>query len=365
VKTVAFISFNAYKLFFPDSGAAIGGSEVQVFLLAKWLALQPAMQASVVVGNFGQAAKVNKEGVRLIRSIRLDKSMQNYVTGPFLFWKSLWITKADMFIASPAGPEIGLLGLYCRLLGKKFIFRVGSDIDCTSERPRQLGWVAGWLYKIGVRLADVIVVQHRQQLLDLQTIYQRTGVIIPSVIMSTIRPATLPRTTILWVGSARPVKLPELFIRLAIALPQFSFVMIMSSSGDAALLKKIQNEVQNVQNLQFLVDVPYEKIPDYLMQTKLLVGTSDYEGWPNVYLQAAAYGVPVVSYKVDPDQYLTTYHVGMVAGGSEDAFVMAVKDMMEAESTWQTMSTNAVAYAQKHDIATIGPAWLNILRQFI
>jgi len=52
-----------------------------------------------------------------------------------------------------------------------------------------------------------------------------------------------------------------------------------------------------------------------ISQAKVLINTSDFEGFPNVFLEAWSFGVPVVSLNVDPGGVIQENHLGVVCNG--------------------------------------------------
>jgi len=354
---IGLVSFNVYAFFNPASPAQLGGSEWQMYQLAQVLAAE-GNEVVFVVGDFGQQS-IEKHGlITVYKSIALSKQWLNYIQAPFVLWAALWRTKANVYIASPAGPEVGLIALYCKLWHKRFIFRTASAVDCTREKVTSLGVIAGYLYQLGLRTADVIVCQSEQAKAAIKKYHGREAVVINNIIEMPVM--TTRKDFILWVGSARAVKQPHIFLELARSMPTEKFMMIMSRTGDMRLWDKIKASAQQIANLQFMGEVPPTKIGEYFSRAIVLVGTSQYEGFPNVYLQALSYGVPIVSLSVNPDNFLTQYNVGYCADGNEDKMRTDLRFLLDDRASYEAKSQAGRQYmATHHDKKIIGQQWVS------
>lgn len=355
---IAFFSLNAYKVFAPDSQAAIGGSEVQMVLLARQLSAK-GYPISFLVGNFGQPSHERLEGMKILRTIKLTKNFRTYASAPWLLWWRLYQSGAEVVISSPAGPEVGLIALYCRLFGKHYIFRTASHVDCTYEKIHDLGLVAGFFYALGLKLVHTIVVQSEESKAALWKYHRRKSVVIHNLIeQPTFQVIPTTREYVLWVGSARTVKQPELFLELALQAPSIKFAMILSRVGDVPLWEAIREKAQKLPNMHFIGEVSLADVQTYMKKARLLVGTSSYEGWPNVYMQAAACGVPIVSLVVNPDDFLTRYGVGLACHNSFDELVTRVTELQQGGDVYNRMVQAGPSYiARVHATDTILALW--------
>ena len=83
---------------------------------------------------------------------------------------------------------------------------------------------------------------------------------------------------------------------------------------DSDYHKKLQNRSKSIDNLDFIGEVDPHKVHGYYRNAKILVNTSDYEGFPNTFLEAWRYETPVVSLFFDIDSTLSEMEVGMISG---------------------------------------------------
>jgi len=97
---------------------------------------------------------------------------------------------------------------------------------------------------------------------------------------------------VLFVGSIREVKNPELFIELAIQMPEIRFVMIGPDLNEASAEKKYDISIPG--NVILLDKIKHRDVLDAMSACKAFVMTSKHEGLPNSLLEVMAMSKPVV-----------------------------------------------------------------------
>ncbi len=119
---------------------------------------------------------------------------------------------------------------------------------------------------------------------------------------------------VLWVGSVKQWKRPELFFELARRCKDLECEFIMAGElqdvQSEATLSKAERELSNFRHVGF---VPPEQIGKLYDKAHVLVSTSRAEGFPNTFTQAWLRGIPVLSLDVDPDGLLSRDGLGAVA----------------------------------------------------
>ena len=136
---------------------------------------------------------------------------------------------------------------------------------------------------------------------------------------------------VLWVNNLRSVKRPDRVLSLARQLPQYQFVMVGGSSrGAERLFADIEAEASGIPNLEFLGSRPFAKVNELLSKAKVLLNTSELEGFPNTYLQAWMRGVPIVA-TFDPDQIIRTEKLGLSVDSEDQLAGMLVKILDDDE----------------------------------
>ena len=315
---ICFFHLKAHAAFNSKSDAAIGGTLVQMRIIAQKLAQDPTFSISFVTGDFGQPDKEIYEGISVYKSARLEHRFWQYIIAPFKIWGTLKKVNGDVYIASSAGIETGLLALFCKINRKRMIYRTAHDWDCNGKYIENNGF-AGKCFKYGLKNATSIVAQTHEQQNLLSKRYGLHSVVIKNSFVIPQDSIVFDKKYVLWVSRCEPWKNPNLFIELARQLPEYFFVMICPlQKYQEGFFKKTKEDAAQYKNIEFIEFVPFEKIQSYFEHANIFVGTSEYEGFPNTFLQACIAHTPIVSYKVNPDSFITAYNAGYVALGNTE-----------------------------------------------
>ena len=368
---VCFISPLGYGLYNSKSGIPFGGAEVQFFLLANVLASDPTCDVSVLTTVDQQPGVESYDRLRVFKRLgrgRLEKTsvhsvldllrlLGSYASAFRDMWREFRRIDADVYLHAGAGVEVGAYALICHLLRKRFLFFIASSADLWEPYGKTDGPLK-WLFPLGIRLAHAIVCRSDEQRQRLAETYGRKGWLIRT---GHPLPASShePKTSILWVGRAVPLKQPEMFLDLAERLPRQSCVMVVRAEvGQEGLMQRIRDRVKHMPNLTLYEDVPLAETEQHFSRARVLVNTSTYEGFPNTFVQAALHGVPVVSWRVDPDRLLSEEIIGLYASESFDRLVQLVSDLWASENQQKKLGMQAQGYAYKHHDVNLSAAAL-------
>ena len=100
------------------------------------------------------------------------------------------------------------------------------------------------------------------------------------------------RVRVLFVGSLRPFKGPQLLLRAATRFPNAEFVIV----GDGLMATELQDRVQREKllNVRFTRGLDVSAVREQYRSADVFLFPSHWEGSPKVILEAAACGLPVI-----------------------------------------------------------------------
>lgn len=280
----------------------VGGAEVQQSILARALA-EAGFPVSMVCNDFGQADGVRVRGVTVYKTHRIE---QGIPVVRFLHprlsttWAALRRANADIYYTRSSSMLAGVVAAFCRRHGRRSVYAAASDVDFVPEKQALRFRRDRWMFEYGVRHADAIIVQNAFQQETCYENYGRRATVIPSAYAPPVNATADENGSVLWVGTIRDYKQPELLLEMARRLPQLRFVMVGGAGGlrqqDIRYFEGVKREAQSLRNVEFAGFVPYAGVEAYFNRARVFVNTSRFEGFPNTFLQAWARGVPTVSF---------------------------------------------------------------------
>ncbi len=262
---------------------------------------------------------------------------------------------ADIFVIRCASRTVGIVSVACRLLRKKLVYMIAHDIDVSGEYVTAHKEAGQW-YEYGFRHADARICQHSNQAHMVQDRYQGSATLIRSLCPTPVAEQVKPnRRIVLWVARVDSWKQPTLFVKLAKELPSLDFVMVAAPSEvDPYNLAMIQEQGKDLPNLEILGSMSLEESNALFDEAMIFVNTSQAEGFPNTFLQAAARGVPIVSFEVNPDGALDSYQFGYCANGDWTKLIDDMVTLSRNRALREQMGVNGQRYIRdNHDPSVI------------
>ncbi len=131
----------------------------------------------------------------------------------------------------------------------------------------------------------------------------------------TIKYKKIISADIIWIGKFSGNKGEDILLKLATDIPEMR-IMCLGHVADEFKKTKIFNQIKTQSNIILIGRVPNDEIDAYIRQVDFVLNTSPSEGLSNVFLEAWVNEKPVVSFKVDPNKYLSNKEAGWCANGS-------------------------------------------------
>ena len=329
----------------------VGGVEWQTSLLAKWLAAQ-GHQVSLVTWDEGQPEDTCIEGVRLLKLCRQNEGLRS-----IRFFHPRWTSlnralhkaNADIYYQNCAEYVTGQVALWCRLHARKFVYSIASDPDCAPDLPEIKTIRERVLYRYGLKSADRIIVQTRKQQELLLRGFERESTVLPMPCPGPSpeefvepQPFAGGSLRVVWVGRIAEVKRLELLLEVAAGMPEIKFEVAGEFKNDSAYTRRLKKIAYGLSNIALLGRVERKDMPKLYPNAFALCCTSIHEGFPNTFIEAWSYGVPVIS-TVDPDNLIHSSELGLIANDAA-SIILRIKELAADPNHWHKFSKKARLY---------------------
>ncbi|MBP2027208.1 glycosyltransferase involved in cell wall biosynthesis [Acetoanaerobium pronyense] len=371
---IGILCANCYPLFDTNSKAGFGGAEVDLYNLGIYLAENSKFEVTFYVGDFGQ-----NENIRYIEDVNLKKIKMFGWTNKTILQKIIFYSnlikvllrsEADVILTEMANDMVGWAGLFFKSIKKKrFIHRLASDNDALYDDKAVSGrWLTHNLYSFGLKKADIIFSQTEKQKKLLKEHMGFDSEVVPNGFPFK-EVNTKEKSYILWVGRAVELKRPKLFIELVKAVPDKDFLMIMPFAGQETPdgfkeeIQKCIYDAKKLNNFKYIEHVPFKEIQTYFNKAALLVNTSEYEGFPNTFIQACIGSTPIASLDVNPDSFISKNEVGICCDGDINKLIDFTNNLND--NNIKLYGANANKYFKdNHSIEVMGKPYEEAILSF-
>ena len=349
---ISLIANFAYGALTGEETGHIGGVERQAALFSEWLS-QQGHDVSVITWDEGDADRAGD--VRIIKLCRQEDGIPGlrfFVPRWSSLVRALRKADADIYYQNCAEYVTGQVAMWCHQNARLFVYSVASDADCDYSLPNLQHWRARSLFRYGLKNADLVITQTHSQR---KTLNENYGIEARVIRMPGTPPVYNEKYTdqsrfdlqkIIWVARIHPVKRVHWIIDIARNLPQYSFEIIGPLDESQPDARLIEGQLSDTRNVDYVGKVKRSEMPDYYQQASILCCTSLYEGFPNTYLEAWSYGIPVVT-TIDPDNLIMSRGLGY-ASATIDGLIEGIRDLLENRSEWQVHSANARQYYREN-----------------
>ena len=352
---ICFVAQNAYGALTGMNTGHIGGIEHKQSFIAKWLATR-GHQVSMITWDEGHEGDHVIEGVRVIKMCARDagiKGIRFFYPKWTSLCKAMSKANADIYYYNCGDLELGQVVMWCRRHGRKCVYSVASNPDCDWRLPEMHTLRERILYLYGLKHVNSVIVQtrHQQQKLREEFGIDSTVIAMPCKELGNnefVCPETAREESahVLWVGRISKEKRFEWFLDVAEQCPNISFDVAGTPntySVYAQVLTKRAAELPNVKMHGRVLNTEMKKV---YCRSRVLCCTSEYEGFPNTFVEAWSLGIPVVS-TFDPDGVIATNGLGFVAQDVEE-IVTCLREIVRSPEIWLRVSSAVKQYYQAH-----------------
>lgn len=251
----------------------------------------------------------------------------------------------------------GIAAYYAKNSNCKMIWHIAHDQDVMSFNNKLslnvlFRYTEKKFIKYAIKNADSIIAQTKSQSdLLFKNFNKKPTVIIPNFHPESKNTINKKEPIkILWVANYKPVKQPEVFVKLANDLrhvPNTKFIMIGSQDVTNKSYIELKKNMDQLVNLEYLGGKTQDEVNELLASSHIFVNTSTHEGFANTFIQAWMRCVPVVSLNVNPDKIFNIENIGYFSG-SYNKLREDVETLITNNKLREKLGKNAQEYAFKN-----------------
>jgi len=160
-----------------------------------------------------------------------------------------------------------------------------------------------------------------------------------------------------YVGTLTLLKGADNLYQLIKMIDKKYTIMIIGQPCDSRS-KKILEQINKIENVVIKGRLSHNETIQLIANAKALINTSNYEGFPNVFLEAWATGVPVISLKVNPGNVFNKYNLGVCC----ESDLKKMKTCIESDEIAGINKERLISYVHEfHDCNSAGERFLNLI----
>lgn len=341
LKTVNVVFPKDSESIFNNSIKTFGGATVQLYNFAK--ELSKYHHVNVLVNEYDNIDFKEHNGLNFLFTFN---NRDNIFAKIIKFHSTIRKSNPQVIIQRGLSFFSSFLAVYCHLFKIKLIFMFAHDRESRGRFQRTNR--KNILYPILLRFASFLIVQNEYQYNQLpQTVTHKVNKIRNGYLIN--KHDSCMKDGVLWVGRLEPWKQPEKILELAEKLPDKKFIMI------APVVKKYESYAEEIyawaeklSNLKIIKFVNHKDIDHYFKCARLFINTSSEEGFPNTFIQSCKNYTPIVSLKVNPDNFITRFGLGYCCDDSCELLLSFTERILSDDILFKTISNAAYTYAKEH-----------------
>lgn len=341
-KFIIFFPKDSESVFNKESTRTFGGATVQMFSLIRELANYSSnIETISVIPEYEKINFDNQDKHNLVMAYNEKDSVIKKIFKNIRF---LFQVRPDVVIQQGLTNPSILLSLFCYFTKSKFVFMFAHDNEAEGKFQRNNKKCL--FFNLLLRFTPLLVVQNQFQLDKILQLHPRMGRKL--LLMYNGFPYKSRREkiskSVLWVARCERWKRPELFIKLAEMNSDLHFTMICSHASDEEYYNSIKKKAVAVNNLNFIEFVNFYDVDAYFEHAGIFINTSEYEGYPQVFIHAVMNSVPIVSLKVNPDDFITSFECGLVCNDDFKKLNSQINRLLDDRNLYRKLSNNSYEY---------------------
>jgi glycosyltransferase involved in cell wall biosynthesis len=272
----------------------IGGAEKQQFLMINELMRRG--NEILICTNFETVHDAGKK-YRLWRY----PGKRKYLKYLLLFWKLVCYRPDVVYLRSPSNIGIALLA-YTLFFRKKMVFFSAHDTDFDPNVNLQN--YNRKMFELFIKFTDHFFVQNMTQAAILKKEFGRDSSLFGNIISIKKLVGNLSiskKDYFLWVGRIEPFKRLELLLWITERLPKDQFVVVAPVNVRSEYSEELLARTKLGTNIQYIEFLRPDELDQCYQEARGLICTSEYEGFPNIFLEAWKNGTGVYTLGVDPN----------------------------------------------------------------
>ena len=162
------------------------------------------------------------------------------------------------------------------------------------------------------------------------------------------------RPRVLFVGSLRPFKQPQLLLDAAAQFPQADFFIV----GEGPMARELKDRVEgeNLANAFLPGAMGAEGLGQEYRKADIFLFPSAWEGSPKVILEAAASGLPVIARNTYQPETVIDRQTGFLAGSDHELFTR-LQELLDSPDLRQSLGQAGRKHSERFDWDIITRLW--------
>lgn len=323
-------------------GRQIGGIAVQMYFWAQVFRDNGWEVYSLTYGN-----ETQKEGIyfKLHRNVKRI----NLILEWWYAFKYILSVKPNLILYRGANRYLYPLAVLAKLFRTKLIFFGASDVNFEPGKEITATGFNGKCYRRAIPLAPKIVVQNQHQHNTLFKNYGKESLVMSNLwgnLKDDIK--SEEKYDAIWVANFRRLKRAEWVLEAAKNNPSYTFA-IVGGLGEKKYFEEIRSLAETIPNVSFLGPKSFFESNALIKNSRLLLCTSTFEGFPNTFLQAWSFKLPVVS-TVDPSDIIKDNRLGEITYSVEE-LSKSVRKVLSDSAYYSYLQKNVEIYFVKSHAA--------------